>query len=135
MNCDDRSRRALLQALATILGAAALPCDVAQMLQAAEHTHAIASPGGSAVLAFFTAQEAADVEAVAAQIIPSDDTPGSREAGVVSFMDRALATFFARLAPDYRRALAAFQAGYRLRIRSRISRQSRTPPSSPPRAC
>ena len=35
------------------------------------------------------------VEAIAAQIIPTDDTPGAREAGVIYFIDRALATFAA----------------------------------------
>jgi gluconate 2-dehydrogenase gamma chain len=37
--------------------------------------------------------DAAEIEAAAAQIIPSDDTPGAREARVVYFMDRALKTF------------------------------------------
>ena len=68
---------------------------------------------GEATLSFLTAAEAADVEAVAAQIIPTDDTPGAREAGVVHFIDRALATFFSQLAGDYRAQLAAFQAAFR----------------------
>jgi len=37
--------------------------------------------------------DAAEIEAAAAQIIPSDDTPGAREARVVYFMDHALNTF------------------------------------------
>src|SRR5262249_14254554 len=45
----------------------------------------------------------------------SDDSPGAREAGVVYFIDRALATFFAQLAGDYRAQLAAFQAACRER--------------------
>ena len=39
-------------------------------------------------------------ETTDAQIVPSDDTPGAREAGVIYFIDRALATFLARLATD-----------------------------------
>ena len=35
---------------------------------------------------------AAEIEAIAARIIPSDATPGAREAGVVYFIDRALST-------------------------------------------
>ena len=36
---------------------------------------------------------ASDVAAIANQIIPSDDGPGAREAGVIYFIDRALSTF------------------------------------------
>ena len=37
--------------------------------------------------------DAADIEAAAAQIIPTDDTPGAREARVIYFIDRSLGTF------------------------------------------
>jgi gluconate 2-dehydrogenase gamma chain len=37
--------------------------------------------------------DAADIEAFTAQIVPTDDTPGAREARVVYFIDKALATF------------------------------------------
>jgi gluconate 2-dehydrogenase gamma chain len=42
---------------------------------------------------FFSPQEAVEVEAITAQIIPSDDTPGARDARCVYFIDRALTTF------------------------------------------
>lgn len=42
---------------------------------------------------FFSREQAAEIEAMAAQIIPADDTPGAREARVIYFIDRALATF------------------------------------------
>jgi gluconate 2-dehydrogenase gamma chain len=41
----------------------------------------------------FNDADAAIVDAIAALIIPSDDTPGAREAGVVQFIDRALDGF------------------------------------------
>jgi gluconate 2-dehydrogenase gamma chain len=41
----------------------------------------------------FTDADAAVVDAMAALIIPTDDTPGAREAGVVQFIDRSLETF------------------------------------------
>lgn len=41
----------------------------------------------------FTDADAAVVDAIAALIIPTDNTPGSREAGVVQFIDRSLDTF------------------------------------------
>ncbi len=58
---------------------------------------------------FLTAAEAADVEAICAQIIPTDSTPGAREAGVLVFVDRALASFFAPQAGAFRLALREFQ--------------------------
>ena len=57
-----------------------------------------------------SASEAADVEAITAQIVPTDDTPGAREAGVVHFIDRALATFFAAQAAVFLAGLADFRA-------------------------
>ncbi len=41
----------------------------------------------------FAPDDAADVEAIAARIFPTDDTPGAREAGVVYFIDRSMTTF------------------------------------------
>lgn len=106
MSIDDYSRRALLQGIAATLGAAALS---GRWVEAAQHAgHAVAA--GEHKITFLTAAEAADVEAVAAQIIPTDDTPGAREAGVIYFIDRALASFMSQLAPDYRAQLAEFQA-------------------------
>lgn len=40
---------------------------------------------------FFNAHQRATVEAAMARIIPTDDTPGAREAGTVDFVDRYLA--------------------------------------------
>ena len=47
-------------------------------------------------LEVLTAEQARQVEAIACQIIPTDDLPGAREAGVVYFIDRALKTFAKR---------------------------------------
>jgi gluconate 2-dehydrogenase gamma chain len=51
--------------------------------------------------------EAADFAAIAARIIPSDDSAGATEAGVVWFIDQALGTFFAERAGELRAGLAA----------------------------
>lgn len=66
--------------------------------QGHQHNAAPAPAGG---LQFFTKGQAAEVEAMAAQIIPADDTPGAREAGVIRFIDRALATFDRARQPVY----------------------------------
>ena len=115
MDSTDLSRRALLQAIATTFVSAAAPVGWAEIADALNQAHTSAHGSRSARMTFFTAAEAADVESVAAQIIPSDDTPGAREAGAVYFIDRALATFFSRLGPDYRAQLRAFQRACRKR--------------------
>jgi hypothetical protein len=107
MDGEEISRRLLLRAIAAALGAAALPVGWAEIVDVA------AQASGDAKLSFFSASEAADVEAVAAQIIPTDDTPGAREAGAIYFIDRALATSLSHLASDYRTQLADFQAAFR----------------------
>lgn len=57
-------------------------------------------------LLFFNSADARTVDAFAAQIIPSEDgSPGAREAGVVYYIDRALAGFMRDLQPLYRRGL------------------------------
>jgi gluconate 2-dehydrogenase gamma chain len=59
----------------------------------------------------FTATQAADIEAFAAQIIPSEDgSPGAREAHVVYFMDHVLANVLPELRPRYIAGLKNFQA-------------------------
>ncbi|HKQ43893.1 MAG TPA: gluconate 2-dehydrogenase subunit 3 family protein [Rhizomicrobium sp.] len=42
---------------------------------------------------FFSRAQAADVDAMAAQIYPTTDTPGAKEAQVIYFIDLALVTF------------------------------------------
>lgn len=52
---------------------------------------------------------AAELEAIASAIIPSDETPGAKEAGVIFFIDRALATFDHDKRELYRKGLAGAQ--------------------------
>ncbi len=55
--------------------------------------------------------EAVEFEAIAARIIPTTDTPGAREAGVIYFFDQTLGTFNKPMAPMLRGGLEEFQAG------------------------
>lgn len=64
--------------------------------------------------------DAVDIEAACAEIIPTDDTPGAREAKVVYFIDKALGTFakdqrdvFAKGAHELRTRAAKRRAGAR----------------------
>jgi gluconate 2-dehydrogenase gamma chain len=89
---DQVTRRAFLAA-AGAAGAAWLAADpelVHAALAHARRTVAAPPPYRFAVL---TPVQAAGLEAVAMRIIPSDGTPGAREAGVIHFIDQALATF------------------------------------------
>jgi gluconate 2-dehydrogenase gamma chain len=113
MNNATLSRRSLLQAIAATMATVASPFGWAEIVQAVDHAHAAGQISGEQKISFLSPAEAADIEAVAAQIIPTDDSPGAREAGVVYFIDRALATFFSQMAGDYRAQLAAFQTAFR----------------------
>ena len=63
------------------------------ILAAHDHAHAAAQSDAPVAFQFFSPDQAIEIEAVTAQIIPSDETPGAREAKVVHFIDRALVTF------------------------------------------
>ena len=115
METANLSRRSLLQAIAAVMATATAPIGWTEIVQAFNQAHGDAHRSGAATLSWLTATEAADLEAVASQIIPTDGFPGAREAGVVHFIDRALGTFFSQLAGDYRSQLTTFQAGYRNR--------------------
>ena len=80
------------------------------MVSAATHAHAAAASPSPAKFDFFTPEEAVEVEAIASRIIPSDETPGAKEAGVVYFIDRALVTFAADAQKVYREGLPGVQA-------------------------
>ncbi|HSE52084.1 MAG TPA: gluconate 2-dehydrogenase subunit 3 family protein [Gemmatimonadales bacterium] len=89
---DQVTRRAFLAA-AGAAGAAWLAADPELVHAALAHARrAVASPPPYR-FAVLTAAQAAGLEAVAMRIIPSDGTPGAREAGVIHFIDQALATF------------------------------------------
>jgi len=110
MSCGkDYSRRRFLRVMGGALGGAWLTFDLSKVAAAAHAAQRAQDEPGEPSTAFLSQAELADVDAITAQIIPSDATPGAREAGVALFIDRALATFFGRLAPDFRSQLAAFR--------------------------
>ena len=74
---------------------------------AAAFSHAqTAAKSGSGKFEFFDEPTAGDIEALAEQIIPGIDGPGAKDAGVIHFIDRALITFAADSAPDFRTGFA-----------------------------
>lgn len=89
-NNNDVSRRNFLQLAAAVSGTSYLKLGgaaLAVITQAACAAAEAASP-----LRVLTAKEARDFTAMAARIIPTTDTPGATEAGVIHFFDNAFAS-------------------------------------------
>ncbi len=61
-------------------------------------------------LVWFNPADAAEIKAIAAQIIPDDNTPGAAAAGVIWFIDRSLAGYDQDKQELYKRGLAETQA-------------------------
>ena len=64
----------------------------------------------SGKFAFFDRAAAAEIEAISAQILPDEDTPGARQTGVIWFIDGALAGYDRDKQGLYLKGLAAAQA-------------------------
>lgn len=104
---DRVTRRSLLM---TALGGASMLAIPWELVAAELHQHGLEVPPVATVL---SVEERRLVEAIVAQIIPSDaGSPGAREAGVVDFIDRALGSFFARFAAEFQSELAAFETTF-----------------------
>ena len=117
MGTEGKSRRAFLFESATGLGGAWLLTNYPAILAAEEYVLE-AAEAEQLQFAFFTPEQAVEVEAMAAQIIPTDETPGAREARVVHFIDRALVTFDKARQSSYTEGLEALQAETRRRFPS-----------------
>lgn|SRR5579859_2915823 len=103
-------RRTFLSRSAAGFSAAWLTANWPAMVSAAAHAHAAAGSPAPAKFEFFSSAQAAEIEAMSSRIIPTDETPGAKEAGVVYFIDRALVTFATDSQATYREGLAHVQA-------------------------
>lgn len=65
-----------------------------------------------AVFKTLTAAEAAEVDAIANQIVPGGANPGARDCHAVYFIDNALGSFFAAQLPAFRKGLVDFNSAY-----------------------
>ncbi len=106
---ENNSRRQFLFRSATGLGGAWLSLQWPAILAAQNHAREAANSPTVLAFQFFSPEQAAEVEAAAAQIIPADDTPGAREARVICFIDRALVTFDKDKQPAYLLGLRELQ--------------------------
>ena len=107
---NELSRRNFLLQAGTGLSAAWVSAQWPALVSAATHAHKAAQSSAPPKFEFFTPAQAAEIDAITARIIPTTDTPGAREAGVVYFIDRGLTTFGADDQKTYREGLPELQA-------------------------
>jgi gluconate 2-dehydrogenase gamma chain len=92
------------------MSAAWVTANYPGILAAQEHVSLAVKAGTVPPLAFFNDAQAAEIEAMAAQIIPTDESPGAREAHCLYFIDRALSTFAKSTQPVYIQGLQDLQS-------------------------
>jgi len=107
------SRRGFLSQSLTGISAAWAAAHWPAMLSASAHARQAAQSASPAKFEFFSPEQAAEIDAIASRIIPTTDTPGAHEAGVVFFIDRALVTFAKDNQKLYSDGLPALQARVR----------------------
>src|SRR2546427_12342879 len=91
MLADPVSRRAFLAASTTAFAAAWLAAEPAEIRPPLEHAARAAQSTEPLPWDVLTPEQAADLNAIAAQILPTADLPGAREARDRNFLDHSLA--------------------------------------------
>ncbi len=104
MSDKTATRREFLGSSGALMGSAWVAFHLPAIRAAAAHARNALARGVTS-FEVLTAEEAAELDAIAMQILPTDDTPGAHEAGVVHFMDRALGTFAYQLLSGIREGL------------------------------
>jgi len=105
---QNLSRRRFLQSTGTMTGAAYLRLLGPGLIAITQS--ACTAKQEAAPFKVLGSEEANDFAAIAARIIPTTDTPGATEAGVIYFFDNAFATRMSGELDDARVGLAAFNA-------------------------
>ncbi|TXS96545.1 gluconate 2-dehydrogenase subunit 3 family protein [Parahaliea maris] len=100
----------------TFLHSTAVAAALSLLRQGSPALAALASSAQAAMTAdtgftTLSANEAADIDAITARILPTTDTPGAREAGVVHFFDRALAQELSDALPPLRAFIDHLNSG------------------------
>jgi gluconate 2-dehydrogenase gamma chain len=110
MDSPELSRRHFVLRTTAGISSAWLAANWPAILEASQHAQHAAQAATPLKFEFFTPEQAVEVEAIAAQIIPTDDSPGAREARVIYFIDRALMTFDTDQKKEYTEGLPQLQA-------------------------
>jgi hypothetical protein len=92
---------AMAAGLASVLGAA-------RWAELSAASSLAAAVPNTAPYEFLSEEQARLLDVITSHIVPTDDTPGAREARVVRFIDHAFATFFKDFRKDFTDTLTAF---------------------------
>lgn len=103
MDIKYPTRRSFLKISGIATGGSWVALSAASFLTACEQTAESITEGNS--FSVLSVDEAADFGAIAARIVPTDDTAGATEAGVIHFMDNVLGGVSARAMPSMRKGL------------------------------
>src|SRR5580704_14901747 len=95
-------RRGFLANAGGSLGLAWLTANWPAALAASAHARSASLALDPPKFRFFSQDQAVEVTAITSRIIPSDDSPGAKEAGAVYFIDNCLATIAADQQSVYR---------------------------------
>jgi len=109
MTTSPGSRRQFLKGTTSGLTTAWFALHWPAVLEAHEHAR-VAAADSQGNFEFLSSAQAGEIEAMAAQIIPTDNSPGAHEAGVIYFIDRALMTFDRDRQPVYRDGFALLKS-------------------------
>jgi gluconate 2-dehydrogenase gamma chain len=115
MSKEDESRRAFLKGAAAGAGAVAtaalVPEALAQNRKADALVMAHMEPGGAGHGAFFNTEESAAIAAFTERLMPgAPGKPGANDAGVLNYIDLALAGAYSDLQEFYRHGLSQLDA-------------------------
>ena len=110
------SRRKFLHQCGICTGSLVLPLAWAKLAHPKQHMHMHSQEAGGSQVArpvefrFFNPAQAATVDAVTDQIIPADEQPGAKQAGVVHYIDLLLTGVRKDLGPVYIQGIQHLEA-------------------------
>jgi hypothetical protein len=109
MTSEDLTRRTFLQASGSLAGSSLMRAGLPTFIAVSQS--ACTARDEAAAFENISNAEARELTAIAARILPTTDTPGATEAGVVYFFDKAFGTFLAATSDEKREQIAEFQTG------------------------
>jgi gluconate 2-dehydrogenase gamma chain len=105
----DLSRRLFLMGSSVLAGSSLARLSVPGLVVLSKAARSARDEG--APFRILTANEARVLAAIAARILPTTDTPGANEAGVIYFMDTALGSFIQDELESIRAGISEFESG------------------------